>query len=651
MNRRACIAKTVYVFLSLLLSIWMGAGVCVCGNAEAYMPMNARTRLSAGESEIVLLPDLTSEYVFYAFTEGNVNVTVKTGAGELISGSLPLTVDLRAGMPVTVRFQADEAFIFEWMRASLGRTVTTPLTLTETTVSRSITRARDVHWFCFTADEAGEYGFIAALAPKNGVRAEMLALSENGALMGQTRTAEDATGVFVTLDAGQRVYLRICAPEDNVGNYVLTAQKTETPFAIAAAREALQLHAGEWTHVSVSPETPLLWESSDPEIATVTAQGVVAAQSEGACIITAYAAGGKLITIPVTVQRAEVLGVAFVHSVMNVSLGEEIYLDYTVQPAFARNAEVRFYSMDESVARVSADGLLTAVGLGRTEIGVQTVEGGFTARLAVEVHTPKPAYRALLVGIASYSDGRTRLGCVNTTQGMADALSLDRFSESDYETTMRIDLSKDELLSEIGETFSAATENDVSLIYINCHGNMSSGIAYIELADGRRMTARELECALRRVPGQVVVILDCCFSGAFIGANATPDRFAHGVVDVFSGADNSALNAFGTDKYKVLVSSSMDQNSYRVASASPAVESSMSTVFARALTEALGWDLIKDRSTALHADLDDDRQITFHEAFLYTARRCMYYLTRTPASTARQSVQVWPVGDMFVLAK
>lgn len=37
------------------------------------------------------------------------------------------------------------------------------------------------------------------------------------------------------------------------------------------------------------------------------------------------------------------------------------------------------------------------------------------------------------------------------------------------------------------------------------------------LADGSRLTAQALELALRQVPGVVVVIIDCCQSGAFIG--------------------------------------------------------------------------------------------------------------------------------------
>lgn len=48
-------------------------------------------------------------------------------------------------------------------------------------------------------------------------------------------------------------------------------------------------------------------------------------------------------------------------------------------------------------------------------------------------------------------------------------------------------------------------------------------------------------------------------------------------------------------------------------------------MFARALTEALGWDLMKDKTISIRADLDNNRQVTLNEAFLY-ARKLLYVL-------------------------
>ena len=74
----------------------------------------------------------------------------------------------------------------------------------------------------------------------------------------------------------------------------------------------------------------------------------------------------------------------------------------------------------------------------------------------------------------------------------------------------------------------------------------------------------------------------------------------------------------------------------------------MSTVFARSLTEGLGWNLIKDKKGALKADIDNNRQISLHEAWLYTMKRTMSFLNK---STARQTVGVWPRGDTFIIMR
>lgn len=149
------------------------------------------------------------------------------------------------------------------------------------------------------------------------------------------------------------------------------------------------------------------------------------------------------------------------------------------------------------------------------------------------------------------------------------------------------------------------------------------------------------------MPGRVVLILDCCNSGAFIGKADAADDFVRGVVNAFSTAGK--LNAFASSKYKVLVSSSYDQKSYRIASGTSVTENTVSTVFARAFTEALGWDLMKDKTISIRADLDNNRQVTLNEAFLYARKRCMYYLTHATGMRGRQAVQVWPEGDTFVI--
>ena len=70
----------------------------------------------------------------------------------------------------------------------------------------------------------------------------------------------------------------------------------------------------------------------------------------------------------------------------------------------------------------------------------------------------------------------------------------------------------------------------------------------------------------------------------------------------------------------------------------------MATVFIRSLCEAGGWDLVKDHKTAMRADLDKDKVVTFEEAYRYANRRVKKYLA---TSNKQQDVQVYPAGSML----
>ncbi len=647
--------KRICIMLGLLLSLWAGAGFCVSEAASgAEFFINQRLSAGAGEMCLSFLPDLTGDYVLASFSEGTVEAEVRQGEATVASGALPLTVRLNAEVETEVLLKATDAFTFEIMRASLGRSAFNPLAISAERTNRSLTRARDVHWFQFTAESAGTYLFKTVRGVNGGVNARLNVFDENGALLAETVRAEDSEGAFVTLSKGDTCLLRVAADGESTGKYSLLAHlvSEDAPAALSPAQTSYALQTGQWQRLTpqadADPEL-FLWASSDETVATVSGEGMAAAMGEGACKITCLASNGASVTFSITVSRAFVRGVAFDSDTLAIACGDSTYLSWSVLPSYAANQGVQLESSDESVAAVQPNGYLQAISEGEATITITTDEGGFQARLLVTVHKPDPVYRALLVGIANYvEDGRSRQGAVNTTQGVSDALTQTRYSATRYLTDMRLDLTAAELLTAIDEVLGAASEADISLLYINCHGGVTAGIPWIEMQDGVRIPARQLEGALRRVPGRVVLILDCCNSGAFIGKADTPDSFVRGVVNTFSSGGR--LNAFASSKYKVLVSSSYDQKSYRIASGTSATESTVSTVFARAFTEALGWDLMKDKTISIRGDLDNNRQITLNEAFLYARKRCMYYLTNAAGMRGRQAVQVWPEGDTFLLA-
>ena len=152
--------KRICIMLGLLLSIWMGAGFCVSKAASgAQFFINQRLSGAAGELSLSFLPDLTGEYVLASFSNGTVEAEVVQAGETVASGALPLTVRLNAEVEAGLRLKASAAFNFEIMRSSLGRSAFNPLAISAERTNRSLTRARDVHWFRFTAETAGTIPF------------------------------------------------------------------------------------------------------------------------------------------------------------------------------------------------------------------------------------------------------------------------------------------------------------------------------------------------------------------------------------------------------------------------------------------------------------------------------------------------------------
>ncbi|MBR4236056.1 MAG: caspase family protein [Clostridia bacterium] len=251
--------------------------------------------------------------------------------------------------------------------------------------------------------------------------------------------------------------------------------------------------------------------------------------------------------------------------------------------------------------------------------------------------TSAPVCRVLSCSITRYSDGRERVGGYNSAQGIYDAFAHAYGSEIRFEGKLLPDAQKSELISEIGVLFAGADQNDISVIYISTHGYSVCGISMFEDSRGDVLSAYELERALRSIPGRIIVLLDFCASGGFIGnagqgAEALTNAFTH--------------NTFASGKYLVLASCAENERSFRVASEA-ADEKHTSTAFARALCEGMGWDLINDMAVPLKADADKSRTVTFAELAAYTRRRAMYYLSAS--SQAVQNVCALPQADGFVI--
>jgi len=159
-----------------------------------------------------------------------------------------------------------------------------------------------------------------------------------------------------------------------------TAPKVSVPSSIIPAAKSVTLTAlGETTLLPMTVldqrglplEGPSLqWTSSNADVASVSSDGVVTAVGPGTATITARSGEVRGSTEVVVAQVAALLEPE-VDGVELWALGDTLRLGATVRDpggAPIAAASVVWLSADTSVATVSADGLLTAVANGSTEV-------------------------------------------------------------------------------------------------------------------------------------------------------------------------------------------------------------------------------------------------------------------------------------------
>ena len=169
------------------------------------------------------------------------------------------------------------------------------------------------------------------------------------------------------------------------------------------------------------------------------------------------------------------------------------------------------------------------------------------APLAAAREEDKVERRALLVGCDDFvTQADTTPSARMNVRRMQEILRTDSRGYAGiytYETGIS---SVEMMLGAISGAFAQADEDDVSLLYICTHG-LFDHIGFkpmLVLSDGEReeaLLAKTLREALDQVPGQKVLILDACSSGAFIGKG----DWHSSIQNWFTGTDYVVLTSAG----------------------------------------------------------------------------------------------------------
>ena len=616
----------------------------------------ARVRLSSERAVLRYTAPVNSEYALCAYSAGDMAqvygaitqngevLASGEGAGEICSAWLV------AGEEYEFEISGYGDALVEIARQALSRTAARPLSLqVNAPQQKMIARAGDAHWYEFSAGGDGTL-MLTCVPEDDNLELRAMLFAGDGQLAAEFESLPGGACLLYARAVQGRTYrVRVWATGGGTGFYALKVNQVDNGIhsALSFAQETQTVAQGSQLRLkrALTGEA-LLWVSDAPAIASVNQDGVLTGLAAGEVTVTAYGLNSRA-DCRVTVEHVALEALGVISAQIRLSVGDEAQIFPVFTPENASQRSLRYLVGDQSVVSVNRDGVVRGVGEGETEVTLLNSDTGLKAHVRVTVDPPTRHYRALLVGEENYpfKENGDRRGSANSVNAIAQLLGTVEFEGAVYQQTCKTDLSRAELIAAIRERFAGATEQDISLLYITCHGSYSGDMSFLELSDGSTLSARDLERELRQIPGRVVLMLDCCGSGGAIGAASDLSALAQGVTGAFS-------SAICGSKYVVLCSAAADEDSYRLALNADAEFGVMATVFARALCDGAGWNIDLNARGTMGADTDYDGEITMNELRTYMQKRVNWYLAlaeRLTGGSYRQSVSMYPESSALTL--
>ena len=204
------------------------------------------------------------------------------------------------------------------------------------------------------------------------------------------------TGLVTGLSAGVAT---IHAVTKDGGKMATCLVKVGTPVSgISLSKSSASMYVGDSPLALTAAITPsnasdksVVWSSSDASVASVTAgsglDATVTPVAAGTATITVSTPDGKFSASCVLTVMQHVTGVSISKSSLTLYTGQTETLSAQVKPDDATDTRLTWSSSDKTVATV-ANGLVTALKAGSTQIRVTSFEGGFqdVCNLTVKQH-------------------------------------------------------------------------------------------------------------------------------------------------------------------------------------------------------------------------------------------------------------------------
>ena len=434
---------------------------------------------------------------------------------------------------------------------------------------------------------------------------KVAAVDENGLVHALTG---GSTTITATAEDGVSASCRV-----TVNTILMTdAHMDESEITVLAGESGYPSYT-----VTPSDATPanFFWRSNDPSVVSISSlTGEMKYLKAGSAVISATALDGSGINISMTVNVKEVPVTSFTVNTDAVTLrpGEEFALYTRVLPVGASYAKPVFETGDETIATVSADGVIHAVSKGETTIRVSVGNNDYLHTIEIPVTVEKVndvTYRALIMGqfTVPATDGYLPFSN-NSTKGFTDAISRASIDGNRYEIT-RIagSPSAGAIRSAISRMANQADENDVTVIFFLTHGTNSGSEGYqMQTNSGIAIEPINMIGALKEISGHVVFVLCTCHSGRILNTSgAAALRNAGGSYEGLNGKGHLSI---------LCSSTSTNSSYYRVND-----EKRSYDFYTYAVTRGLGWDMVNDYAISLlYADANGDGKITVSELAAYS---------------------------------
>ena len=203
-------------------------------------------------------------------------------------------------------------------------------------------------------------------------------------------------------------------------------------------------------------------------------------------------------------------------------------------------------SSDESVLGVDENGVVTGLKAGSGVVTVTTSNGVQSSCSVTVTEKNKVNYR--LFAAYSYYDSLPFVR--RNSESMAMVFRKSDIDGQRYTARVLGNPSKSGIQSGIASFFKEADDNDVSIVYLCSHGhnNKSSYSSYrLSLMGYDRnknnpryyLTSREIFNSIQAIKGNVVLILDSCYSGTFINDMKGKLKEEDGRIAVLTAASNT----------------------------------------------------------------------------------------------------------------